>query len=138
VDDTFATIMVVDDDEFTAELTGFILESAGYRTVIAEGGLDALEKIAANPTVHIVVSDMYMPFIDGVQLFAELRGQGFNQPFVLLTGEDAAPLRLAHPDLDAVLTKDGQLQEILPEMVESLLSRATSGTHGKPEVGGAA
>ena len=122
--DTPATILVVDDDVFTAELTGLILESAGYATIIAEGGLDALEKMAADATVRVVVSDMNMPFIDGIQLFAELREQGFRQPFVLLTGEDAAPLRLAHPDMDAVLTKDEDLQEALPELVEALLARS--------------
>lgn len=121
--DTAATILVVDDDEFTAELTGLILESAGYSTVIALGGLDALEKMADDPAIRMVVSDMNMPFIDGVQLFAELREQGFKQPFVLLTGDNAAPLRLANPGMDAVLTKDEELQEALPELVESLLSR---------------
>ena len=121
--DTAATILVVDDDEFTAELTGLILESEGYSTVIALGGLDALEKMAADPAIRVVVSDMNMPFIDGVQLFAELREQGYAQPFVLLTGDDAAPLMSAHPDLDAVLTKDGNLQEVLPELLESLLAR---------------
>lgn len=121
------TILVVDDDEFTAELTGFILESAGYSTAIAEGGLDALEKMAADPAICAVVSDMNMPFIDGVQLFAEMRERGFNQPFVLITGEDAAPLRLAHPDIDAVMTKDEQLQETLPEIVGSLLARNLQG-----------
>ncbi|MDA8412540.1 MAG: response regulator [Desulfobacteraceae bacterium] len=120
--DAAATILVVDDDAFTAELTGLVLESSGYTTVMAEGGIDALEKIAADPTVRIVVSDMNMPFINGLQLFAELREQGFDQPFVLLTGEDAAPLRLAHPDMDAVLTKDENLQEALPELIESLLT----------------
>jgi CheY-like chemotaxis protein len=121
--DAAATILVVDDDEFTAELTGLILESAGYSTIIALGGLDALEKMADEPAIRMVVSDMNMPFIDGVQLFAELREQGFKQPFVLLTGDDAAPLRVANPGMDAVLTKDEELQEALPELVESLLSR---------------
>jgi CheY-like chemotaxis protein len=121
--DTAATILVVDDDEFTAELTGLILESAGYSTIIALGGLDALEKMADDPAIRMVVSDMNMPFIDGVQLFAELREQGFRQPFVLLTGDDSAPLRAANPGMDAVLTKDEELQEALPELVESLLSR---------------
>ena len=121
--DTPATILVVDDDEFTAELTGMILEAAGYDVVIAVGGLDALDKIAADPTICMVVSDMNMPFIDGAQLFEELRQQGGTQPFVLLSGEDAAPLREAYPDMDAVLTKDGDLQETLPEIVEVLLSR---------------
>lgn len=118
-----ATILVVDDDEFTAELNGMILEAAGYGVVIAEGGMDALEKMAEEPAIRMVVSDMNMPFIDGIQLFAELREHGYTQPFVLLTGDDAAPLRVAHPDLDAVLTKDEDLQETLPETVELLLSR---------------
>jgi CheY-like chemotaxis protein len=121
--ETVESILVVDDDEFTAEMTGMFLEMAGYETIIAIGGMDALEKIATNTGICLVLSDMNMPFMDGIQLFAELREQGFNQPFVLLTGEDSAPLRLAHPDMDAVLTKDENLQELLPELVESLLSR---------------
>jgi CheY-like chemotaxis protein len=120
--DTPQTILVVDDDEFTAELTGMILASSGYRVVIAEGGMAALEKMAADPAIALVVADMNMPFIDGIQLFAELREQGCHQPFVLLTGEEAAPLRSAHPDLDAVLTKDEQLQDLLPELVATLLA----------------
>ncbi len=122
--DTLETILVVDDDEFTAQLTGMILDAAGYEVVISEGGMDAMEKMAEDPTIRVVVSDMNMPFIDGVQLFAELREHGYHQPFVLLTGEDAAPLRLAHPDMDGVLTKDEELQETLPEMVGALLSRS--------------
>lgn len=122
--DTPATILVVDDDEFTAQLTGMILESADYGVVIAVGGMEALEKISEDTTIRMVVSDMNMPVIDGIQLFAELREQGYNQPFVLLTGDDAAPLRVAHPDMDAVLTKDEDLQEALPDLVESLLLRS--------------
>lgn len=122
--DTPATILVVDDDEFTAELTGMILDASGYEVVLSEGGMDALEKIAADPAIRMVVSDMNMPFMDGVQLFAELRQQGYTQPFVLLTGEEAAPLKLAHPDMDGVLTKNEDLQEELPELVETLLSLA--------------
>ena len=118
---TPVTILVVDDDEFTAELTGMILEDAGFSVVIADGGIAAMELISENSTIGMVVSDMNMPFVDGTQLFAELREQGYKQPFVLLTGDDAAPLRAAHPELDAVLTKDEDLREKLPETVTSLL-----------------
>lgn len=121
--DTTVRILVVDDDEFTAELTGMILEANGYDVVLAIGGMDALEIMATDNSIKMVVSDMNMPMIDGVQLFAELQEQGFKLPFVLLTGEESAPLRLAHPDLDAVLTKDENLQDTLPELIESLLSR---------------
>lgn len=122
--DTPATVLVVDDDPFTAQLTGFILESAGYNVIIAEGGVDALEKMTATPSIAIVVSDMNMPFIDGIQLFTELRGQGDRRPFVLITGEEAAPLRTAHPDIDAVVKKDEQLQEKLPACVDALISNS--------------
>lgn len=122
--DAAATILVVDDDEFTAELTGMVLEASGYDVVLAIGGMEALEKMAAESSIRMIVSDMNMPMIDGIQLFAELREQGFKQPFVLLTGEEAAPLRVAHPALDGVLTKDEDLQETLPEMVAGLLTRS--------------
>jgi two-component system chemotaxis response regulator CheY len=119
--ETEKTILVVDDDDFTGELTTMILEDAGYTTIFAVGGPDALDKLAANPQVGLIVSDMNMPFMNGVQLLAEVRGEGCRQPFVLLTGEDAVPIRQAHPEMDAVLTKDEKLQETLPEAVASLL-----------------
>lgn len=116
-------ILVVDDDSFTAEMTGMILEMVGYETILAEGGMDALEKISENPSIRLVVSDMNMPMIDGVQLFAELRENGFKQPFVLVTGDDAAPLIKANPLIDAIITKDENIQEQLPEIVETLLQK---------------
>lgn len=117
------SVLVVDDDALTAELAGMVLEDAGYRVVLAEGGVDALEKLAAEPGIRLVVSDMNMPFMDGLELFQELREQGLQQPFVLLTGEAAGPLLAAHPELDAVLAKDEHLPETLPATVATLLSR---------------
>ncbi len=124
MNETSKNILVVDDDPFTAQLTGLILESAGFGTIIAEGGIDALEKIGAEEAICAVVSDMNMPVLDGVGLFAELRRQGWRKPFVLLTGEAAEPLRAAHPHLDAVLTKDERLEELLPGTLAALLGRA--------------
>lgn len=119
-----AIILVVDDDLFTAQLTGLILESAGFETLVAEGGVDAMEKMAEEPDIRAVVSDLYMPFIDGIELHAQLRKQGHTQPFVLLTGEAAGPLRLAHPEIDAVITKDGELDETLTATLIALLESA--------------
>lgn len=120
--DAPATILVVDDDPFTAELTGMIIEMAGFETVLAEGGVDALEKISENPAIAAVVSDLNMPFMSGVELFAELRQQGFRQPFLLITGEEATDLRTAYPAIDAILTKDEQLQENLPGVLETIIA----------------
>jgi CheY-like chemotaxis protein len=116
-------ILVVDDDTFTAELTGLVLESSGYEAVVAEGGLDALERLAADPGLRLVVSDMHMPVLNGAELFQEMRRQNLTQPFVLLTGQDAGGLRRDNPDMDAVLQKDETFQETLPELVKAILSR---------------
>ncbi len=121
--DTPAMILVVDDDLFTAQLTVLVLEASGYEVLMAEGGLDALEKIAGEPRINAIVSDMNMPVINGAQLFEELRQQGCMLPFVLLTGQDAATLRLAHPAINAVLAKDESFQELLPELVGALLAK---------------
>lgn len=119
--DSPKTVLVVDDDPFTAELTAMLVEMAGYETVIAEGGPDALEALEANPALAAVVSDMNMPIMSGAELFEELRRQGFRQPFLLITGEEAEKLRGAHPEMAAVLTKDEQLQETLPELLASIV-----------------
>lgn len=121
--DAPAKILVVDDDLFTAQLTGLVLEASGYEVLMAGGGIDALEKIEEAPGLRAIVSDMNMPFISGTQLFAELRQQGCRLPFVLLTGQDAGGLQLAHPQIDAVLAKDERFQELLPELIGSLLAR---------------
>lgn len=116
-------ILVVDDDLFTAELTALTLETSGYEVVLADGGMDALEKVADDPLIKVIVSDMNMPLINGVELFEELRQQGFLNPFVLLTGDDVATLKNNHPDIDAVVAKDEQFQELLSSLMEKLMAK---------------
>jgi CheY-like chemotaxis protein len=108
------SILVVDDDAFSGEMAGAVLEDAGYPVILAEGAVDALEKLASEAGIGLVVSDLNMPFMDGLQLFSELRQQGIALPFILLTGEDPGALRARHPDLAAILAKDEHLPETLP------------------------
>jgi CheY-like chemotaxis protein len=116
-------VLVVDDDLFTAELTGMALEAAGYEVVVAEGGLDAMEKISENSGFGAVVSDMNMPFMSGAELFEELGKLEFGFPFILLTGQDVGELRTAHPGMNAVLRKDEGFQEALVELLAKLFAR---------------
>lgn len=117
-------IMVVDDDLFTAELIGMTLESAGFEVILAEGGVDALEKISEEPSIKIIVSDMNMPFMTGVELFHELRKNGLNQPFLLLTGEEPAALRSDNPDIDVVMAKNENMQDTLANIIMALIEKA--------------
>lgn len=116
-------ILVVDDDAMAAELTGAVLEGLGHAVVLAQDGVDGADQLNAHPDVALIISDMNMPMVSGIDLFRELRAQGNTVPFVLLTGDDPEPLLAQEPRLDACLLKDFSLEESLPEVIASVLQR---------------
>ena len=116
-------ILVVDDDELAAQMTAAVLEGHGDSVVIASGGFDAMERLNADESISLIVSDQNMPLVSGLELFAELRRQGSELPFILLSGDDPALARAKEPSLDACLLKDGSLGSELPLAVEAVLSR---------------
>lgn len=117
-------VLVVDDDMFTAEFTAMLLESSGFETVIAEGGVDALEKLGSDPLIMVVVSDMNMPFITGIELFREMRSCSFSHPFVLLTAGNISDPEIYHPGIEGIIAKDENLEEHLPDLVKKLMNKA--------------
>lgn len=113
-------ILIVDDDALAGEMAAAILEEAGHDCLLAENGVEALEKLAEEPAIDLVVSDMHMPLLSGLDLFQELRGQGLGTPFVLLTGDAPEPLMAQEPGLAGCLMKDASLEETLPGLVNGL------------------
>ena len=116
-------ILVVDDDTLAGAITAAILESAGYEPLMAENGIEALEKLAEVPGIGLILSDMNMPFISGMELFQTLRSQGMETPFILLSGDALAPGDLNAAAPDACLLKDFDIKKQLLEAVESVLAR---------------
>jgi CheY-like chemotaxis protein len=114
-------ILLVDDDAMAAEMTAAILEEAGHILVMAQDAADAVAQFDANPDVDMVISDMNMPLLSGIDLFRQLREQGQNLPFVLLTGDAAGPLLAEEPRLDACLVKDFSLEETLAPAIEAVM-----------------
>ena len=114
-------ILLVDDDAMAAEMTAAILEEAGHVLVMAQDAADAVEQFDANPDLDMVISDMNMPLLSGIDLFRQLREQGQNLPFVLLTGDAAGPLLAEEPRLDACLVKDFSLEETLAPAIAAVM-----------------
>ena len=71
-------------------MIGDALSLAGYKTLFAADGLEALNLLRANP-VDLIVSDINMPKLDGFQLLEALRQKGDSTPFVLLTASKERP-----------------------------------------------
>ena len=116
-------ILVVDDDPMAGMLIGAILEEGGHEVITVENGVDAADEVERHGDLAMVVSDMHMPLINGVELFRTLREQGVSVPFILLTGNDLEEARAQEPGLDACLMKDDELEQTLPAAVEQLLAK---------------
>jgi CheY-like chemotaxis protein len=116
-------ILVVDDDPMAGEMTQAVLEDAGHDVVLAENGVEATDKLSEEGPFDLVVSDMNMPLVSGIDLFRSLRDQGETIPFILLTGDEPGPLLAEEPRLDGCLTKDFSLDETLAQAIASAMAK---------------
>ena len=81
------TVLVVDDEPTIAEVVSRYLERAGYRTRVAADGAQALAEVA-NQRPDLVVLDLMLPGIDGLEVMRRLRDQGRDRiAMILLTAK---------------------------------------------------
>jgi len=81
-------VLLVDDDREVAEYVRRELEDESFSVVVAHDGATAL-RLAESSAFDILVLDVMMPFMDGLQLTRNLRRQNIRTPILLLTGRDA-------------------------------------------------
>lgn len=77
-------ILVVDDDEYIRELYEEVLKDAGYTVDSAVDGQDGYDKIMKT-TYDLVMLDIMMPKLDGIELLKKLAAEKVHPRFVLLT-----------------------------------------------------
>jgi two-component system, sensor histidine kinase and response regulator len=84
-----ATVLVVEDDSHLRSSIKDILELEAYLVLTAQHGQHALDILRneANPTPDLIVSDIMMPFMDGIEFLKELREEArwVSIPFIFLT-----------------------------------------------------
>jgi two-component system chemotaxis response regulator CheY len=83
-------VLAVDDSTSMRQMVRATLQSAGYQVMEAADGQEALEFARANP-VDLVIADVNMPRMDGIQLVSELRALPAYRltPLLLLTTESS-------------------------------------------------
>ncbi|MBC7973546.1 MAG: response regulator, partial [Myxococcales bacterium] len=79
-------VLIVDDDESTREVVSRHLRRAGYSTVEARDGEEALLR-ARVLTPGLVILDLLMPGVDGFEVLRTIRSEGMRMPVVVLTGK---------------------------------------------------
>src|SRR6187397_1651307 len=116
-------VLVVDDDKAVRESLRRSLEFNGYTVALAGDGAEALAAIAATAP-DVVVMDVMMPRLDGLEATRALRAAGNDVPILVLTARDAVGDRVEGLDAgaDDYLTKPFALQELLARL-RALLRR---------------
>ena len=82
-------IMTVDDSTSVRQMVSFTLGDAGYEIVEAVDGKDALAKIGNSTIVDMLITDLNMPNVDGIELIKNVRAQQRHKfiPILMLTTE---------------------------------------------------
>ena len=83
-------ILIADDEQNTLMTMQFILEVADYRVTTADNGKEALDKILvsrnANSPFDLLITDVQMPGLTGLELMDELNRLKIDVPFLAITG----------------------------------------------------
>ena len=66
-------ILVVDDDKEIASLLGDCLYDEGYEVILAHDGLDAIDSINRNLDIEMIILDIMMPKMDGLEVCKKIR-----------------------------------------------------------------
>jgi len=77
-------ILVVDDEEGARELFQTILSGEGYEVTLANDGHTALNLLKTDP-FDLVITDIKMPVMDGIQLLQEIRKSGSKTDVIMVT-----------------------------------------------------
>ena len=116
-------ILVVDDDRKIVDLVRAYLEKDGYRVSVAHDGLRALE-LARQQQPDLLVLDLMLPGMDGLDVCRIVRGEGNKVPIIMLTAKSTEADKLVGLDLgaDDYVTKPFSPRELLAR-VRAVLRR---------------
>lgn len=109
------TLLCIDDEPIVLTIRKMLLESVGYRVLLAESGPIGLKLLRSEP-IHTVIVDYKMPEMTGSEVAARIRETHPDMPIIMLSAYvDLTPEQLK--DVDAYLTK-GESPDVLLGTIE--------------------
>lgn len=125
-----AHILVIEDEEGLRFLLESKLLHLGYNVSVAATGRHGLQKIKSGQAYDLILCDLKMPGMDGLELFKEYKVCGNSAPFVILTGypDKAKILEAVHLGVHDVIlkpVKHGELMGKIDTFISQSKSKAT-------------
>jgi DNA-binding response OmpR family regulator len=123
-----STILLVDDEDSVQKLLAYPLERDGFRVLQARDGEEALARFASE-RVDLVVLDIMLPRLDGLEVCRRLRAES-TVPIIMLTARDDELDKVVGLELgaDDYITKPFSIREFRSR-VRALLRRASASRH---------
>jgi CheY-like chemotaxis protein len=115
-------VLIVDDDAQTREVVARTLRRAGYSTVEARDGEEALLR-ARVLAPGLMILDLLMPGVDGFEVLRTIRSEGLRMPVVVLTGKKLVPdeERTLRDGLARIVHKGGSALDLVVREARQLL-----------------
>lgn len=131
-----ANILITEDNAALCTLIRAHLKRAGYSVYVARHGVEALD-VLDRVHIHLLISDIMMPDMDGYELTSELREAGINIPVLIISAKDALDDKREgfRRGADDYMTKPIDFDELLLR-IEALLRRCNMQGAGVMRVGG--
>lgn len=119
-------ILIVDDEQSIRTLLAYNLKQAGYTTVMAEDGEEAI-RFADQEKPDLILLDLMLPKIDGIEVCKQLRKQHIHIPIIMLTAKSEELDKVLGLEIgaDDYMTKPFSPREVIAR-VKAVLRRTTS------------
>ncbi|MBF0183053.1 MAG: hybrid sensor histidine kinase/response regulator [Magnetococcales bacterium] len=116
-------LLVVDDEMIVRGILGDILSSVGYEVVSAEDGAEGWEMVQQDDTIALVISDINMPRMNGLQFMAQVRTLRAELPIIILTSsnEMSVAIEAINKGADDYLIKDENITDMVLISVRKVL-----------------
>ncbi len=117
-------VLIVDDEPVIREFLAMKFAQAGYRVIAAGNGAEAIDLLRTE-TPDLVISDLNMPFVDGLELCRHLADQQNTSgvPVILLTSQTLERLRDEHPNIASTIAKPFSATQVVTRSVEVIENR---------------
>jgi len=119
------TVLVVDDSSMIRKVVGSMLTTAGFVVEESSDGGRALSRLQDGPPVDLVVCDVHMPKLNGIELLEELRELSIPLPKVIFLSTEGSPRvvrRARELGASGYLLKPVQ-KEVLLQAVQDVLAK---------------
>jgi two-component system cell cycle sensor histidine kinase/response regulator CckA len=109
------TLLVVDDDAEVRNMETLMLRLQGYTVLEAESATEALRVAASSVTIHLLITDLVMPEVDGLELTRRFRSVRPETPVLMVSGSLPLLPARSEPDLERFdfLAKPFRFDELL-------------------------